>query len=280
MRFKIFSKRALMGTEVAITIIHDSKREAVEAMDAAFKEIIRIESIMNIYDSKSEAFKLNEIGCLSNPSPELRYVLDRALEYYDRSMGLFDIAIEWEKFDEDQKPVLLEDKFVKLPKGVRRISLGGIAKGYAVDRAATVLRSMGIRSALIDAGGDIAAIGEKVENEPWRIGIRDPLKKENILAVVKLSDKSIATSGIYERSGVKNPKTGEFVKDTLSATVIHDKTIDADVLATITLISPEMGLKLAETYQAEILVIRRSGKVLSTQGFHEYVESWSVNNLR
>ena len=272
MRFKIFGKRALMGTEVAITIIHDSKREAVEAMDAAFKEITRIESIMSIYDSKSEAFKLNEIGYLSNPSPELKYVLDRALEYYERSMGLFDIAIEREKLDENQEPVLLEDKFVKLPKGVRRISLGGIAKGYAVDRAATILRSMGIRSALIDAGGDIAAIGEKVENEPWRIGIRDPLKKENILAVVKLSDKSIATSGIYERSGVKNPKTGEYVKDTLSATVIHEKTIDADVLATIALISPEIGLKLAEDSQAELLIIRRSGEILSTPGFHKYLE--------
>ena len=272
MRFKIFGKRALMGTEVAITIIHDSKREAVEAMDAAFKEITRIGSIMSIYDSKSEAFRLNEIGYLFNPSPELKYVLDRALEYYERSMGLFDIAIEREKLDENQKPVLLEDEFVKLPKGVRRISLGGIAKGYAVDRAATILRSMGIRSALIDAGGDIAAIGGKVENEPWRIGIRDPLRKESLLTVVKLSDKSIATSGIYERSGVKNPKTGEFVEETLSATVIHEKTIDADVLATIALISPEMGLKLAEDSQAELLIIRRSGEILSTPGFHKYLE--------
>ena len=272
MRFKIFGKRALMGTEVAITIIHDSKQEAVEAMDAAFKEITRIESIMSIYDSKSEAFKLNEIGYLSNPSPELKYVLDRALEYYERSMGLFDIAIEREKLNENQKPVLLEDKFVKLPKGVRRISLGGIAKGYAVDRAATVLRSMGIRSALIDAGGDIAAIGEKVENEPWRIGIRDPLRKESLLTVVKLSDKSIATSGIYERSGVKNPKTGEFVEKTLSATVIHERTIDADVLATIALISPEIGLRLAGDSQAELLIIRRSGEILSTPGFHKYLE--------
>ena len=272
MRFKIFTKRALMGTEVAITIIHDSMREAVEAMKAAFKEITRVESIMSIYDSKSEVFKLNKVGYLSNPSPELRYVLDRALEYYDRSMGLFDIAIERDELNENQKPVLLKDEFVKLPKGVRRISLGGIAKGYAVDRAAMVLRSRGIRSALIDAGGDIAAIGEKVENEPWRIGIKDPLRKENLLMVVKLSDRSIATSGIYEKSGVKNPKTGEFVKETLSATVIHEKTIDADVLATIALISPEIGLKLAEANQAELLIIRRSGELLSTPGFHEYLE--------
>ncbi|RLG08429.1 MAG: hypothetical protein DRN68_03730 [Thaumarchaeota archaeon] len=272
MRFKIFTKRALMGTEVAITIIHDSMREAVEAMKAAFKEITRVESIMSIYDSKSEVFKLNKVGYLSNPSPELRYVLDRALEYYDRSMGLFDIAIERDELNENQKPVLLKDEFVKLPKGVRRISLGGIAKGYAVDRAAMVLRSRGIRSALIDAGGDIAAIGEKVENEPWRIGIKDPLRKEDLLMVVKLSDRSIATSGIYEKSGVKNPKTGEFVEETLSATVIHEKTIDADVLATIALISPEIGLKLAEANQAELLIIRRSGELLSTPGFHEYLE--------
>ncbi|HDJ66181.1 MAG TPA: hypothetical protein ENF33_00490, partial [Nitrososphaeria archaeon] len=65
MRFKIFTKRALMGTEVAITIIHDSMREAVEAMKAAFKEITRVESIMSIYDSKSEVFKLNKVGYLS-----------------------------------------------------------------------------------------------------------------------------------------------------------------------------------------------------------------------
>ena len=272
MRFKIFSKRALMGTEVAITIVHDSTREAIEAMNAAFKEIARIESIMSIYDSKSEVFKLNEAGYLSNPSPELKYVLNRALEYYERSTGLFDIAIEREKLDENRKPVLLGDKFVKLSKGVKRISLGGIAKGYAVDRAAMVLRSRRIRSALIDAGGDIAVIGEKVENEPWRIGIRDPLRKENLLMVVKLSDKSIATSGIYEKSSVKNPKTGEFVEEALSATVIHEKTIDADALATIALISPEIGLKLAEVSQAELLIICRSGEILSTPGFHKYLE--------
>ncbi len=121
-----------------------------------------------------------------------------------------------------------------------QIDLGGFAKGYAVDRAVARLRALGIRDAIVNAGGDLRAIGRHGER-PWRIGIRDPRGEGIIAALETRGDESVFTSGNYERffeyEGVRyhhilDPRTGHPARDTLSVTVIHADAATADAAAT------------------------------------------------
>ncbi|HIE43941.1 MAG TPA: FAD:protein FMN transferase, partial [Candidatus Omnitrophica bacterium] len=168
------------------------------------------------------------------------------------------------------------------------INLGGIAKGYIVDKAIMYLKEKGIRSALINAGGDMYCLGKKRKGEPWQIGIRHPRKKDAIIGVVKLYDKAIATSGDYEKfftlhgkrfSHIINPSTGYPVdNNVIQATVIAPICADADALATALMVmGTEKGLRLIEGLKdTEAVMIEedKMGKLLIhyTSGLQNSIE--------
>ncbi len=294
--------RSIMGTSVSITVIHPSPEEAKEAANLAFGEMDKIEDLMSVYKEDSEVSILNREGFLKDASPETIYVLKRGIYYSELSGGAFSICVLpllelWEKRLEtgmapteaeieealelaDFRSIRIDGGDVELLKKGMRITLGGIAKGYAVDRAIEVLRRKGIGHALVNAGGDIRAIGGKVEGVPWRIGIRDPRNKRRFITVVEIGDRAIATSGSYERyigrelkvSHIINAKTGRPAQELLSATIIAENAIDADVLSTVVfLLGLEKGMELVEEMgHVEALIVTKKGEVVRSSGFRRY----------
>lgn len=143
--------------------------------------------------------------------------------------------------------IIIEDKNINFRKPGMGITLAGVAKGYAVDKAIEALSEHNIRHALVNAGGDIRGLGGKTETMPWKIAIRDPRDKTRIVTTIELHDQAIATSGTYQRpfKDIINPKRGSLAKGVLSSTIIAKKAIDADILATgVFLLGAEKGMEL------------------------------------
>jgi thiamine biosynthesis lipoprotein len=167
-----------------------------------------------------------------------------------------------------------------------QVDLGGIAKGYAVDRAIAVLKEHGVTSAAVNAGGDMYLLGPHSElqgrpERPWRIGIQHPRHKETLLETVQVSDRAVVTSGDYERffeeDGVRyhhifDPKNGLPARGCQSVTIIADSVVLADALATaVFVLGPTAGLQLLTQYpEAEGLVVAADGTLHSSPGWASY----------
>ena len=160
-----------------------------------------------------------------------------------------------------------------------RIDLGGIAKGYAVDRAIEIAKRCGIDEALISAGGDSKILGKK-QGRPWIIGIQHPRKKNEMALVLPLSDTAISTSGDYERFFIRdgqrihhiiNPSTGKSATVTWSATVTGPDAITTDALSTtIFVLGAIKGIALIETLEnIDAVIIDNEGNVHYSSGFQE-----------
>lgn len=294
--------RNIMGTAVTITVVHPHVDEAKEAVGLAFDEMRKIESLMSIQKEDSEVSILNKNGFIENASAEVIYVVKKAIHYSMFSGGAFSITILpvldlWEEklkagrypTDEeiikalelaDYRNIRIDDGNIRFLRSGMRATLGGIAKGYAVDKAIKTLKQKGIKHALVNAGGDIRVVGEKVKGFPWRVAVRDPRDKKQFVTIVKLCDRAIATSGSYERfigEGIKvshiiDARNGKPVQNLLSATVIAKSAIDADALSTIVfLLGAEKGLKLIKGLNnVEALVVTKEGEIIKSDGFHRY----------
>jgi len=245
-----------LGTFVTITIVHPDANEGIKALCAAFDEIRHIHHLMNAHRQSSEVGLLNRESYYEGASDDTRHVIQRANSFSERFEGAFDITVLpllklWEeKVSKDKIPtdaeiseklelvnyrdIFIEGRNVRFKKRGMGITLAGVAKGYAVDKAIETLSRSHIKHALVNAGGDIRAIGGKDENIPWRIGIRDPRNKTRIITSVELYDQAIATSGTYRRSfsDILDPKVGKPAQGVLSSTVIAKTAMDADMLAT------------------------------------------------
>lgn len=278
-----------LGTFVTITVVHPDVSEGISAVRAAFDEVHRIHDLMNVHKQSSEVGVLNREGYYEGVSDDTRHVIQRANSFSERMEGAFDITVLpvlelWEEnFSKSKIPtdseisqrlelvnyrnILIEDKNIRFRKRGMGITLAGVAKGYAVDKAIEALSRGNIRHALVNAGGDIRVIGGKDENIPWRIAIRDPRNKTRIVTAVELHDQAIATSGTYRRSfsDIINPKVGRPVQGVLSSTVITEKAMDADMLATcMFILEAEKGIELiGELDGVKAFVIRNDGTILN-----------------
>lgn len=291
----------VMGTYATITIIERDTTRANLALDAAFEELTRIEGLMSLYNESSEVALLNRNGTnWTTLSPGTIYVLKRA-DYYSRiSNGSFDITCNplldlWmvkakketrtptpDEIEEArelvgyQHLVIDEDqKRAKFDKEGMSITLGGIAKGYAVDRACEKLLEAGINHALVNIGGDIRAIGDK-NGVPWEVALQNPRNKEEYITIIKLDNESVATSGDYERyffldgriHHILNPKTGYSAEECISVTVITPNCIDADALATaVFVMGPEEGKALLDELGIKGLIISADKQVIKSAVF-------------
>ncbi|MBR5540061.1 MAG: FAD:protein FMN transferase [Clostridia bacterium] len=285
-----------LDTVVTITLYDVGEADAEEALSAGFAEIERLEALLSATRENSDVMRLNTAdGQPVTVAKETAEVIALALRYAQLSGGALDITIRpvsvlWDFTAQtvpdatalqqavasvDYRQLRVEGQSVTLTAGA--VDLGGIAKGYIADRVATVLKQQGVRSALIDLGGNIVVVGSKA-GEPFRIGIKDPSAPHSLCAIVEGQDVSVVTSGIYERGfdrdGVRyhhilDPVTGMPVQNTLaSVTIVCARSADADALSTACFV---MGEERATAWiesltDVEALFIRRDGSIQATDG--------------
>ncbi len=298
----------LMDTIVTITVVSGSKGKADEAIGKAFGELERLEGLLDFFSPASEISEINREASAApvRVSQETFDLLERALEVSEKTDGAFDITVgavvslydfQGKKSPPaglirerlplvDYRNVILdrETMTVKLAREGMLIDPGGITKGYAADRAVEVLRSEGIRAALVAVAGDIRGYGSKPDGSPWKIGIRDPRGKgrEDVIATVELKDMAISTSGDYERFFIQDgkrihhlidPRTGYPARGVISATVLAPLAVYTDSLATALFISGvERGLEIAETLGFDALIIDDEGGYHMTESLRGRVE--------
>ncbi|MBU1486606.1 FAD:protein FMN transferase, partial [bacterium] len=280
--------RLLMGTVVEIKVVGKDQAKAKEALNKAFGEIEKVNSLMSTYIEESEVSLLNREG-EAKVSKETLEVIEEALKISSLSQGAFDITVRplinlWRRAGKEKKlpsreeiegalslagfeGIEIKEDVVSLKSAGMEIDLGGIAKGYAVDKAIEALKDAGIENALVNAGGDIYALGLRSSKKPWTIGIRHPREKNKILATVKVTNKAVTTSGDYERyfmlggvrySHIISPKTGYPVSEVpMSVSIIAQNCTLADALATACFVlGPDEGIKLIESLgQVEGMII-------------------------
>lgn len=277
-----------MGTKVKfITHTTPSMGETAlrASMDKAMDEIRRIEELMSSWKPTSEVSKINAApGKPHQVSSDTFTVLEKSLWVGEKSEGTFDITFKtmadlWKFGDAAEDPPKLPDaaevkkrrkllgyQQVKLDKSARTVSipekvkigLGGIAKGYAVDKAVAVLRAEGITSFLLQAGGDLYGAGRKPNGSLWLSGIRDPRGKQSqYFGLIELEDRAFSTAGDYARSYVVDgkryhhiidPRTGYPATASRSVTIWAKDALTADALDdAVFILGPEKGLELIES---------------------------------
>jgi thiamine biosynthesis lipoprotein len=277
MRYK--KNQKLMGNQFEISILADDENFAFNSIDLAIAEISRIEKLFTTFSSESITYQINEnagIQPVIVPS-EVFNLIFRCQMISKMTQGSFDISYgsidkKFWNFDINmtslpdkelaKKSVELinyeniilnkNDQSVFLKNKGMRIGFGGIGKGYAAECAKNVLILNGIESGIVNAAGDLTTWGFQEDGEPWTIGIADPNKKENIFSSFKITNRSVATSGNYEKfvlidgkkySHTIDPKTGFPISGIKSVTIIAENAELADALATpITVMGIKVGL--------------------------------------
>jgi thiamine biosynthesis lipoprotein len=309
-KVKTFKKSTeLMYTTVSITVTARKAQEAESAIDAAFSEIKKLETLLNFWTRNSEIALINHDAGVQpvKVSPETLEIVRRALYISDKTGGAFDATIGpvvrlW-NFKKQLRPTgeelevalpLVDYKMVEVDPEASTVFLkdkrmsfdtGGIAKGFAADKAVEVLRKHGITGGLVAVAGDIRTFGTRANGRPWNLGIRDPRGEgpEDLIATIELHDEAISTSGDYERffmeKGVRfhhllDPKTGYPAdRGSVSVTIIAPEAVLTDGLATgVFVMGPEKGLKLVEQLGLEAVIIDREGKRYTTPGLVERIQ--------
>ncbi len=253
---------ATMGTYLTISA-YPQTTATDRAISAAYQEIERLNKLFSTHREDSLTRKISQNAGETVPIPaEFYKLLSRADKAYQLTNGRFDITVgplvdlwgfysssqQLPKADEivQRKQLVGFDKlsysedYARLPSPDMRLDFGAIAKGYAVDQAAEVLRKEGVENFLINLGGNIYAGGVSPAGQPWRIGIRNP-RSEELDGIIQLSNRGIGTSGDYERSFIHNgqryshiidPVSGYPVQGMAATTIVADDALTADILST------------------------------------------------
>jgi len=300
----IDAARLSMGSTLRLTAWTSDESGAQAAFDEIFAEFTRLERLMSTWIPDSEVQRINEsAGVTAVPvSAEVREVLTIARQISEWTDGTFDVTFGalsglW-RFDHDRDNVLPDMREVRrrLPlidyRGIQiddaagtallarkgmSIHLGGIGKGYAIDRGVAILRRHGLRDFMIQSGGDLYVGGLK-DGRPWRLGIQDPRGAANHrLAELDLSDGTFSTSGDYERFFLKDgrryhhildPATGEPARGTRSVTIVATRASIADGLSTgVFILGPEAGMALIERLpDVEGVIVSEKDELLISVG--------------
>lgn len=271
---RISRTRLVMGTYVAITVIHSSKDKAEEAIELAFKEIERLNGLLSRHLPTTPMAELNRTGILHDADPELLEMVQQSLFYYEDTAGAFDITVlplldlYTTSFSAAKMPtaqqvqqalslvgsanIRVKGRDIQLLKDGMGITVDGIAKGYIVDRASEVLLSKGMDNHLINGGGDIRTHGSGAKGTPWTIAVQDPAKAGDYPEILKLNNGAVATSGNYEifydseklYHHIVNGKTGRSPLLSKSVTVSAPTVMAADAFSTsVFVLEPFNGVK-------------------------------------
>jgi thiamine biosynthesis lipoprotein len=310
--------RVLMDTYCSITVVSSDRARAKEAIDAGFAVIKRLEEEINYFSADSELSAINK-SAGSKPVNVSRDTIDllmKAVEVSRFSGGAFDPTIapvlRYWKFSRgrekhsippipavrkalrlvDYRKIMIDGERSEafLPVRGMEIDLGGIAKGYAADRAIEAIRSHGISSAIVAVAGDIRTLGSRNDGSAWNIGIQNPRPEkesdrpwEDIIARISIRDAAVSTSGDYQRffidRGVRyhhiiDPDTGFPAHSGLiSVTVVAPEGYLTDSLATaVFILGPVRGMNLLRSLGLDGVLIKEDRSILITDGLRDRLE--------
>lgn len=296
-------EEAIMGTAIRVELWSETRERAEAAIDAVIAEMHRIDAAYSPFKPDSELSRVNRDAARAAVpiSREFFDLLARAIEFSELSSGAFDItfASVGSLYDyrrgirptEEQlaaaraaigyRNLILDARAgtVRFARAGVRIDLGGFAKGYAVDNAAAIVRRHGIEHAMVCAGGDSRIVGDR-RGRPWTVGVRDPRRAGEIVAVLPLQDAAISTSGDYERyfeehgerfHHVIDPRTGKSPSHIRSVTVIANDGLTAEALAKcVFVMGVQQGLQfVASQRDAEAVVVDAAGALAYTTGLSD-----------
>ncbi|WP_240554796.1 FAD:protein FMN transferase [Oceanicoccus sagamiensis] len=285
----------IMGTRVSVELWHKDQLQADQAMAAVMAVMHQVNASMSPYLESSELYQLNAHAAQTPVvvSADLFSLLQKSLYYSKISDGKFDISFasvgrfynyrkslapsERERLDNLPAINYRQIQLNSAQSSVRflhpqlKIDLGGIAKGYAVDRAIALLEQRGIASAIVSAGGDSRILGDR-RGTPWVMGIRHPRKAEQYAVRIPLINSAISTSGDYERFFIKdeqrvhhiiNPATGKSVSSVQSVSILAPLAVDSDALSTtVFVLGIEQGLALVNNMPGiDAIIIAADGRL-------------------
>ena len=295
--------RVAMGSQLRLVAWTGDETAAVDTFEHIFREFDRLEALLSVWKDGSDVVRLNQAAGVAPVavSRETIEVLEAAREASVWTGGKFDITFGaladiW-KFDHDQDNSIPDRAAIekRLPlvnfdevqtdrasgsafirKLGMRVHLGGIGKGYAVDRAVAMLKQRGIGDFMIQSGGDLYVAGTN-GGQPWKLAIADPRGSHEPFATLQLGDGTFSTSGDYERSFVKDgvryhhlidPDRGEPARGCRSVTIVTNRATIADVLSTgVFIMGPEAGMALIEKMpDVEGVIVTGANQVLVSSG--------------
>ncbi len=289
-----------LGSLCEVKIYAENAESARIVLDDAVSRINYLDSLLSIFSSVSEVSKLNAEKKVQ-ASPELLEAVTTSLEVSKLSQGAFDISIHplvelWGFYKKKKPPQLPAADKIKNARalvdyrkivargdsliipGNMMIDLGGIAQGLAVDLVMKTLQQHGIKSALVNIGGEVLAIGRKPNGSKWQVAIRNPRHKETsgdpgITKVVPLEDEAMSTSGDYEKfvmihgkryAHIIDPRTGLPAQGCISVTIMAGNAAYADALATaVFVLGPKKAEALLKTLPdvKAIIYVEKKGRV-------------------
>jgi thiamine biosynthesis lipoprotein len=289
-----------MGTEVSVYFWHEDESAAAVISEEVFAEVDRINALMSTYVDTSRISEINR-KAVAEPvvvDKELFGLIKRSLEVSAMTDGAFDITYDsvgqHYDFRERRRPDTstvaaekerIDFRLVELDESTRsvrflaegmRINLGGIAKGYVVERAAAILQRHAITNGVVTAGGDSRLLGDR-RGRPWMIGIRNPRTEGEVAVTVPLEDEAISTSGDYERffeeDGVRyhhiiHPGSGLPAGGVQSASVLGPDAVLTDAFSTsVFVLGVDAGLRLIACLPGyESIVIDADGRIFYSPG--------------
>lgn len=307
----------VMGTFARVVVVAEDSDTAKKCSQAAFAEINQIDELMSAYKSDSEISRLNKDAAerAVQVSVSTYEVLKRSIEFSKLTDGAFDVTVgplvdlfrdvankqvapREEQIAQVKAKVgfeklkLDQNRTVQFAVEGMRLDLGGIAKGYAVDKAIQAIQLCGAIGAMVDIGGDIRCFGTPPQGKThWLIALQDPnsaregIGEGGLLLTLKLTDGAVATSGDYQQfvpiegkrySHIIDRKTGTSAEGLSSVTIIADNATDADALATaLSVMGLEKGLALIEKLpntEAIMMPSQPKSELIKTSGAEKYTE--------
>lgn len=297
---------AIMGTTIRVEVWHEDEKVRQQGVDEVLAEMERVNRLMSPYIEQSQLSKINkyahegpvevdgdlfdlieksqEVSRLTNGAFDITYASVGSLYDYRKEIKPTEEEIAAAKLLVDYKNIVLDkaNSSVSFLKQGVKIDLGGIAKGFAVDQSILHLRTLGIKHALVSAGGDTRLLGDR-RGRAWLVGIRDPENTEEVIVMLPLEDEALSTSGDYERFFIQDgekyhhiihPSTGNSAGDVRSASILASDSTTTDALSTsIFVMGPEKGIELLNNLDGvEGVIVDKKGKLYYSQGLEREQE--------
>jgi FAD:protein FMN transferase len=304
-----------LGTVNSISVPAIADNEGVYA---AVKRVMDIDDMMSAFKPDSEIYRINESAGMDfvEVSEGTMQLLKRSRYFSEISEGAFDITaaplVNLWGIGKKSRYIPEEDKIrqakslvgyrgmildeanrrVMLARRGQSVGLGGIAKGYAADEVRRVLREHGIKNALINLGGNIWAMGKRNADEPWRIGVQDPLEPTgNAMGHLLIENETVVTSGSYEQCFFKNgvrfhhildPRSGRpAATGLLSVTVIGNCSMDMDALTTaVFVLGLTKGMRLLRRLDVRAIFVDTAREVFVTNCLQDSFEFMPVKAVQ
>lgn len=298
-----------MDTYITCQVLAEDHVLAEAGLAGVEEAFLEIDRLTNRFDQASDVSAVNKNAGIApvKVSEDVFVIVEIALEWSEQTEGAFNIligsAMDLWRFGSENPTVPTEENLAEaltktdyhkivldaeqstiyLSEKGMVMDLGGVAKGYATDKAVASLKKLGIKNALINAGGNVYAMGTKADRSPWKVGVQDPQNPKGIAAVLAVSDTALVSSGDYQRyfevDGIRyhhilDPATGYPARASAGTTVIMKSATVADILSTALFIKgPGKGIALAENLsQVEAaMIITVDGGKYRTKAWQDFL---------